>query len=166
MICPHPLEKEGRNDMTDSVLIKAKRVRPERDADIELPCYMTAHASGMDLRAAVDDEVSIAPGNVCLIPTGIALSIPVGYEFQIRPRSGLAIKHGIGIINAPGTIDADYRGEVCVALINFGQEPFVIRRGERIAQMVLCRAHRAELQLIDQLDFSVRNTGGFGHTGR
>ncbi|MDP2798684.1 MAG: dUTP diphosphatase [Deltaproteobacteria bacterium] len=152
--------------MDDTILIKVRRVRPEKDADIPLPRYMTEHASGMDVHAAVDSEVSISPGEVCLVPTGLSVSIPPGFEFQIRPRSGLAVKHGIGIINAPGTIDADYRGEVCVALINFGKKPFVIGRGERIAQMVLCRVHRANLELADELDSSARNTGGFGHTGR
>lgn len=152
--------------MDDTISIKVKHVRPEKDAGIPLPRYMTAQASGLDLYAAVEGELAIPPGEVRLIPTGLALSIPPGYEFQVRPRSGLAVKHGIGIVNAPGTIDADYRGEVCVALINFGPEPFVVRRGERIAQMVLCRVHRAQLELVDQLDASARNAGGFGHTGR
>lgn len=152
--------------MDSAIVIKVRQVRPEKDTAMPLPRYMTAQASGLDLYAALDDPVSISPGEVCLVPTGLALSIPSGYEFQIRPRSGLAVKHGIGIINAPGTIDADYRGEICVALINFGREPVVIKRGDRIAQMVLCRVHRAHLELVDNLEASGRNTGGFGHTGR
>lgn len=120
----------------------------------------------MDLCAAIDDQMTLMPGEISLVPTGLAVSIPPGYEFQIRPRSGLAVKYGISIINAPGTIDSDYRGEICVALINFGKERFVIRRGERIAQMVLAQVQTASLNLVEVLDSTEREAGGFGHTGR
>jgi dUTP pyrophosphatase len=120
----------------------------------------------MDIHAAVDAELVVEPGAIALIPTGFALALPPGYEAQIRPRSGLAVHHGLGLINAPGTIDADYRGEVKVALINLGPEAYPIRRGERIAQMVINRVYRACLEEAPRLDDTSRNDGGFGHTGR
>jgi dUTP pyrophosphatase len=126
---------------------------------------MTPHSAGMDICAAVEDMATLAPGEITLIPTGFAISLPEGVEAQIRPRSGLAVKHGIGIINSPGTIDADYRGEVKIALINFGKTPYTIRRGDRIAQMIINRVCSARFEIVDALDNSIRDTGGFGHTG-
>ena len=133
--------------------------------DIPLPRYMSGSASGLDLRAAVKEETVLVPGKRMLVSTGLFIEVPPGYEAEIRPRSGLAIKHGLSIVNAPGTIDADYRGEVGVILINLGDEPFIIRRGERIAQMVIKEIVRAELLEKDQLSETGRNSGGFGHTG-
>lgn len=146
-------------------LIQITYIRPDRDADIPLPCYMTAQASGMDIYAAPEQDIVLNPGEISLIPTGFAIAIPEGFEAQIRPRSGLALHHKISIINAPATIDADFRGEVKVALINFGNSPYTIRRKDRIAQMVIQEIFRAELQLVGTLDETERNTGGFGHTG-
>jgi dUTP pyrophosphatase len=145
--------------------IKITRLRPEDDADIPLPRYMTSHCSGMDLCAAIRKDQVLKVGAIELIPTGIAIAIPEGFEGQIRPRSGLGVKHGIGIINSPGTIDADYRGEVKVALINLGSAPYVIRRADRIAQLVVQKVCRARLKVVDVLEQTQRNTGGFGHTG-
>lgn len=145
--------------------IKIRRLREEKDSDIPLPRYMTPHSSGMDLFAAVEDDHLIEAGAITPIPTGIAVSMPPGFEAQIRPRSGLAFKHGIGIINAPGTIDADYRGEIRVALVNLGKRPYTVRRGDRIAQMVIQKVYRAQLQPVEVLDETERNDGGFGHTG-
>ena len=135
---------------------------------LTLPAYETADAAGMDLRAAVSDDssVTLKPGERALIPTGLTIALPAGYEAQVRPRSGLAAKHGITCLNSPGTIDADYRGEVKVILINLGQAPFVIKRGERIAQMVIAPVTRAELKVVTQLDETGRGAGGFGSTGR
>ena len=131
-----------------------------------LPGYQSDHASGMDLHAAVDADLVIPTGGVVSVPTGIRLEIPPGYEGQVRPRSGLAARHGIGIPNAPGTIDADYRGEVSVLLVNLGREPFVVRRGDRIAQLVFAAVVRATLDVAPTLTETVRGDGGFGHTGR
>ena len=152
--------------MTERPRIAFKRLRPEVDGDIPLPKYMTEEAAGMDLYAANSEPMTLAPGSVVLIPTGLAMEMPKGFEAQIRPRSGLAVKHGIGIVNAPGTIDSDYRGEVKVALINFGSEPFVIERGERVAQMIITRVWQADVVEVETLDDTERGTGGFGHTGR
>jgi dUTP pyrophosphatase len=132
---------------------------------LPLPAYASEGASGMDVRACVDDPVTLNPGEIRLIPTGLAVSIPPGYEAQIRPRSGLALNHGIGMVNAPGTIDSDYRGEVKIILINWGKDPFVIRRGGRIAQMVISRVTRAEVLATGDLDATDRGSGGFGHSG-
>jgi len=126
---------------------------------------MTAQSAGLDICAAVEKELVLARGQVTLVPTGFAMALPAGYEAQIRPRSGLAVKHGIGLINSPGTIDADYRGEVKIALINLGPEAYTVRRGQRIAQMIIQRIYRAELQPVKRLDSTPRGTGGFGHTG-
>ena len=134
--------------------------------DLPPPKYMTEQAAGMDLRAAVPEPVLLSPGEFALIPTGICIALPPGYEGQVRPRSGLAAKHGIGLVNSPGTIDADYRGEVCVVLINHGHRPFVIRRGERIAQLVIAPVVRAQVELVEELDDTARGSGGFGHTGQ
>ncbi|HRD51040.1 MAG TPA: dUTP diphosphatase [Flavobacteriales bacterium] len=130
-----------------------------------LPSYATAHSAGMDLRANLDAPITLAPGQRALIPTGLSLELPEGTEAQVRPRSGLAFKHGVTVLNAPGTIDADYRGEVGVLLINHGQEAFEVKDGERIAQLVIARYVRAEWQEVADLASSARGAGGFGHTG-
>ena len=133
--------------------------------DVPLPRYMSDSAVGMDVRAACDGDVTVSPGQVKLIPCGFSMAVPVGYEAQIRPRSGLALKHGITVANSPGTIDADYRGEVCVILGNAGPEDFEVRRGMRIAQMVIAPVQRARLVEVDKLAPTDRGQGGFGHTG-
>jgi dUTP pyrophosphatase len=145
--------------------IKIRRLHPEQDSDIPLPRYMTPQSSGMDLCAAVEGDQVLPAGSIAVIPTGIAIALPPGLEAQIRPRSGLAFQHGIGIINAPGTIDADYRGEIRIGLINLGEKPYTIRRGDRIAQMVIQKVYQAELEVVDVLKETERNEGGFGHTG-
>ena len=131
-----------------------------------LPAYATAQSAGLDLRANLDSPISLAPLQRCLVPTGLYIALPEGYEAQVRPRSGLAIKKGITVLNSPGTIDADYRGEICVILVNLSQEPFVIEDGERIAQLVIARHEQAEWQLVETLDETERGAGGFGHTGK
>lgn len=131
----------------------------------ELPQYATALAAGVDVRAANEEPIVLAPMRRALVPTGLYLEIPAGYEVQVRPRSGLAVKRGVTVLNAPGTIDADYRGEVCVILVNLGSEDFVIEKGERIAQLVLARHERIEWELSDSLESSERGAGGFGSTG-
>lgn len=151
--------------MTRDLLIRVCRLRPDKDSDIPLPSYMTPHASGMDICAAVENAHIIDVGSITVIPTGISIAIPEGFEAQVRPRSGLAFKHGIGIINSPGTIDADYRGEIRIALINLGGQPYTIHRGDRIAQLVIQQVQRARLEVVDGLDKTDRNDGGFGHTG-
>ena len=132
---------------------------------LPLPTYATAGSAGMDLLAAVEEDVVLEPGAISLIPTGIRVAIPAGFEMQIRPRSGLAIKHGITVVNAPGTIDSDYRGEIKVGLINLGKEPFSISRGMRIAQAVVARVYRVDWNETDDLPDTQRGAGGFGHTG-
>lgn len=152
--------------MTDAPpRIRIRRLHPETDSDLPLPRYMTPHSSGMDLHAAIPENVVIPVGAITVIPTGIALALPPGFEAQIRPRSGLAFHHGIGIINAPGTIDADYRGEIKVALINLGEKPYTVERGNRVAQMIIQKVYRAEMELVESLEETGRNDGGFGHTG-
>lgn len=145
--------------------VNITRLNPERDADIPIPRYMTAQAAGMDICAAVAQDTIIAPGSIELLPTGLAIALPAGYEAQIRPRSGLAVKQGIGIINSPGTIDADYRGEIKVALINLGKAPVTIHRCDRIAQMVINQVCQVRLKVVASLDETDRDSGGFGHTG-
>lgn len=145
--------------------VKFCRLRPESDLDIELPQYHSKLAAGMDIRAALSAPLSIEPGRIVLVPTGFALAIPAGYEIQVRPRSGLAIKHGVTVVNAPGTIDADYRGEVMVGLINLGRDAFTVKRHDRIAQLVLARVNRAAPREVVELDTTTRQAGGFGHTG-
>ncbi len=135
-------------------------------SDIPLPEYATDGSSGLDLRAAVESEIKIEKGKVGLVPTNLRVEIPAGYEIQIRPRSGLAVKNGIGVLNSPGTIDSDYRGEIKVILFNFGEDDFIIKRGDRIAQMILSKVYRANLILTDELNGSTRGEGGFGHTGK
>lgn len=134
--------------------------------NLPLPAYMSEQAAGMDLCAAVEEQVTLAPGEHALVPTGIRVALPAGYEAQVRPRSGLATKHGVTVLNTPGTVDADYRGEVCVILINHGKEPFAIRRGDRIAQMVICPVARVTVQQVETLGETGRGAGGFGHTGQ
>ncbi len=132
---------------------------------LPLPEYATAGAAGLDLLAAVEQEIELSPGDIVLVPTGLTMAIPQGYEVQVRPRSGLAVKHGVTLVNAPGTIDSDYRGEVKVGLINLGKTLFTIERGMRIAQMVFAPVVRAELIEQDELSMTLRGQGGFGHTG-
>jgi len=133
--------------------------------DLPFPAYMTDKAAGMDIYAAVQEDIKLSSGERFMVPTGFAVSIPEGYEAQIRPRSGLAFKNGITLINAPGTIDADYRGEIKILLVNLGQESFIIRRGDRIAQMTLHQVCKVEWEACNQLDTTKRGHGGFGHTG-
>lgn len=133
--------------------------------DLKLPAYETELSAGMDIAAAVDSPVEIAPGEIVLLPSGFAVALPEGYELQVRPRSGLAVKHGITVINAPGTIDADYRGEIKVGLINHGKKPFTVARGDRVAQLVLAPVCQAVLLSVAVLEETSRGSGGFGHTG-
>ncbi|MEZ4297964.1 MAG: dUTP diphosphatase [Polyangiaceae bacterium] len=143
------------------------RLRVTREApDLPLPAYQTSGSAGMDLIAAVVADTPIPPGEWRLIPTGLRIAIPDGFEAQVRPRSGLALRHGLTVLNAPGTIDSDYRGEVKVALINHGPDPFIVRRGERIAQLVIAPVARAEWDPVDELDATGRGDGGYGSTGR
>ena len=131
-----------------------------------LPAYETSFSAGMDLRASINDAVLLKPLQRALIPTGLFIELPAGFEAQIRPRSGLAFKHGITLLNSPGTIDSDYRGEIKVILFNFSEEDFIIKRGDRIAQMIVAKVYRADLIITDELNESKRGDGGFGHTGK
>jgi dUTP pyrophosphatase len=151
--------------MSSDPVIQLKRLNPQKDSDIPLPRYMTPQAAGMDICAAVDDTLTLVPGTMALVPTGFAMALPPGFEAQVRPRSGLAIKFGVTVINSPGTIDSDYRGEVKVGLINLGPAPYTLRRGERIAQMVIQRVAQAQVRVVAELDETLRNDGGFGSTG-
>lgn len=130
-----------------------------------LPTYATSQSAGMDLRANIDEQIVLHPMERCLVPTGLYIALPVGYEAQVRPRSGLALKYGISVLNTPGTIDADYRGEIKVLLVNFSQEDFIINDGERIAQMVIARHEQGEFLEVETLDETERGAGGYGHTG-
>lgn len=141
------------------------KVKVINKSGMDLPSYATVASAGMDVRAAIETPVTLAPLGRAVVPTGLFLEIPVGFEVQVRPRSGLAAKKGITVLNAPGTIDADYRGEVCVILVNLSQEPFVIERGERIAQLVLARHEVIEWETVETLEESQRGEGGFGSTG-
>ena len=132
----------------------------------QLPQYATPQSAGVDLRANLSEPVTLQPLQRALIPTGLFISLPVGYEAQVRPRSGLAIKKGITVLNSPGTIDADYRGEICIILVNLSNEPFVVNDGERVAQMVIARHEQAELVEVETLDETERGAGGFGHSGK
>jgi dUTP pyrophosphatase len=151
-----------------SVIVKVDIRRLPHGEGLTLPAYQSAHAAGLDLLAAVPEDAPLvlAPGRHALVPTGLTIALPPGYEAQVRPRSGLAAKHGVTVLNSPGTIDADYRGEIGVLLINHGEAPFPIRRGERIAQMVIAAVVRAELVPADALSATDRGDGGFGSTGR
>ncbi len=141
------------------------RVRRVGAVVVPLPRYQSEGAAGLDLTAALDESITIEPGQRRLVPTGLALAIPPGFEGQVRPRSGLALRHGVTVLNAPGTIDADYRGEVKVLLVNHGDEPFAIAPGDRIAQLVVAAFARVELHLVDDLDATARGDGGYGSTG-
>ncbi|MDG6025798.1 MAG: dUTP diphosphatase [Candidatus Brocadia sp.] len=145
--------------------LKIKVMRKQGCKDLPLPQYMSEAASGMDLYAAVDASVLIERGEIKLVPTGIHIEVPRGYEAQVRPRSGLALKHGLTLVNTPGTIDSDYRGEIGIILCNLGKEKFTVARGMRIAQLVIQPVTRAELVEVERLEESPRGTGGFGHTG-
>ncbi len=147
------------------VIDKSTEVRITNKSHHPLPAYATAHSAGMDLRANLDQPVILEPGQRTLVPTGLFLELPEGTEAQVRPRSGLAFKHGITVLNSPGTIDADYRGEVGVLLINHGAEAFEVKDGERIAQLVVARYERVKLLEVTDLASSTRGEGGFGHTG-
>ncbi|HEV2551421.1 MAG TPA: dUTP diphosphatase [Stellaceae bacterium] len=146
-------------------LTAAIKVLPHGEG-LPLPAYASAGAAGIDLAAAVDRALELQPGARALVPTGVALALPEGYEGQVRPRSGLALKHGITVLNSPGTIDCDYRGEVQVILANLGTEPVTIRRGDRIAQLVIAPVTRAEIRRVAELPETMRGVGGFGSTGR
>ena len=152
--------------MNVAPVIKIMRLHPDTDSDIPLPRYVTAQSAGMDLCAAIKKDLVLNKGELTLIPTGFAIALPQGFEAQIRPRSGLAIKHGIGLINSPGTIDADYRGEIKIAVINLGAKPYTFRRADRIAQMIIKKVYFARLDIVEELDETKRNIGGFGHTGK
>jgi dUTP pyrophosphatase len=146
--------------------VQLRWLQPEDQADLPLPWYHSEFAAGMDVAAAVTEPLVLEPGEISMVPTGFAVALPPGFELQVRPRSGLAIKHGITVVNSPGTIDADYRGEVKIGLINLGRTPYTVQRGDRIAQLVFAPVCRAEIRVVTELDETTRNTGGFGHTGR
>jgi len=149
--------------MTTTTMPTVKFLRLHPDA--QLPKYATAHAAGLDVCACNDENIVIAPQTVALIPTGFAIELPIGYEAQLRPRSGLVLKHAISLPNTPGTIDADYRGEVKIILINHGKEPFTVKKGDRIAQMVIAKYEQVDFVEVDLLSDTERGAGGFGHTG-
>ncbi len=134
--------------------------------DLDLPRYMSEGAAGMDLRAAIEDDLELAPGEIRFIPAGIYIALPPGFEAQLRPRSGLALRFGLSVVNSPGTVDADYRGEIGVIAVNLGKSPIAIRRGMRIAQMVIQKVERARWVEVEELDATSRDSGGFGHTGQ
>ena len=145
--------------------LELKRVRPQEDADLPVPAWQTAGAAGLDLSAGVREPLTLAPGEIALVPTGWALALPAGYEGQIRPRSGLALKKGLTLVNSPGTIDWDYRGEVQLPMINLGPAPVIISRGDRLAQLVVAKVERPDLQVVEALPPTDRGAGGFGSTG-
>ena len=147
------------------MMIKVRVQRLPHGADLDLPAYATPGSAGMDLRAALEEDFVLWPGRYTMVPTGLALALPEGFEAQIRPRSGLAAKFGITVLNSPGTVDADYRGEVKIGLINLGDRPYTVNRGDRIAQLVLAPVFRAMIIVVDDLDKTDRQDGGFGHTG-
>lgn len=147
----------------NTIPVQVKRLKT--DDDLPLPAYESEGSSGMDIRADLKEPIRLNPGEIRLVPTGLAVAVPPGYEAQIRPRSGLALKYGIGMVNSPGTIDSDYRGEIGIILINWGSRPFTVNRGDRIAQMIICRVFRADIVETDDLDATSRGQGGFGHTG-
>jgi len=150
--------------MIEEITIKFKRLSEEFN-NIPIPSYSTSGSAGMDIRAAMKEPITLKPMEVEMIPTNLSVEIPEGFEIQVRPRSGLAAKHGIGILNSPGTIDSDYRGEVKIILINFSKEEFIIQPGERIAQLILSKVFKARLEETEELNNSSRGEGGFGHTG-
>lgn len=146
-------------------MVNVELKKLENFAGLELPAYETDLAAGVDMRAAIEKTMTLAPGNRALVATGLAMALPPGYEAQIRPRSGLAYKHGISVVNTPGTIDADYRGEVKILLINHGKEPFAINRGDRIAQMIIAPVTQANFETVETLSETARGAGGYGSTG-
>ena len=148
-----------------SQALRVRRLHPARDADLALPSYHSELAAGLDVVAALTAPLTLAPGEIGVVPTGLAVAIQPGFELQVRPRSGLAIKHGITVVNSPGTIDADYRGEIKIGLVNLGRVPFTINRHDRIAQLVLAPVAHARIIEVAELDNTVRQDGGFGHTG-
>jgi dUTP pyrophosphatase len=152
------------SDAADQPITVAFKRLPHGDG-LPTPAYESAEAAGMDIPAAVDGDITLAPGERRLVPSGFAIALPTGYEAQIRPRSGLALKHGISIVNAPGTIDADYRGEIGVVLINLGDQPFAISRGQRIAQLIVAPVTRVHMEAVEILPETKRGSGGFGSTG-
>ena len=165
------IEKTGPNGrgQPDEVDLKRVNIHLKKKSgceDLPVPDYATSGSSGMDLYADVDGQVALMPGEIKLIYAGTSLGIPEGYEAEIRPRSGLALKHGISLVNSPGTIDSDYRGLVSIIVMNHGKEPFTIRRGDRIAQMVIKEVVKADIEVKKELDQTVRAGGGFGHTGK
>jgi dUTP pyrophosphatase len=147
------------------VPVRFRWLLPPEQRNLPLPAYASALAAGMDVAAAVTEDIVLQPGGIHLFPSGFAAAVPEGFELQVRPRSGLAVKHGVTVVNAPGTIDADYRGEIKISLVNLGQQPFTVRRGDRIAQLVLAPVCRASLHVVASLDQTERGGGGFGHTG-
>ena len=149
----------------ENINIKIKRISKEFN-DIPLPEYATEGSAGVDIRATIKKPLIVKIGEVVIVPTNLSVEIPQGYEIQVRPRSGLAAKHGIGILNSPGTVDSDYRGEIKIILINFGKEDFTIQKGERIAQLIVSRVFRADFNEENSLNVSKRGSGGFGHTGK
>lgn len=153
------------DNVPENVMINFTWLDPENTRGITTPSYKTQGSSGMDVCAAINRDIALKPGEIVLVPTGFAIAIPVGFEVQVRPRSGLAIKHGITIVNAPGTIDSDYRGEVKIGLINVGSNSFTIRKGDRIAQLVVAPVVRCEINVTETLSQTDRGRGGFGHTG-
>lgn len=154
------MDIRAKNDL----VVEIKRLKHGRDLD--LPAYATPGSAGVDLAAALEEPLTINPGRIALVPTGIAVAIPPGFEGQIRPRSGLATKFGISLVNAPGTVDSDFRGEMRCSLINLGSEPYTVRRGDRIAQMVIAPVFQAEFREVDDLPESERGEGGWGSTGK
>ena len=152
-------------DAAQEVTVLFRWLHPDRAHDLMLPAYQSRCAAGMDVQAAVDGELLLNPGEIALVATGFAIALPAGCEMQVRPRSGLAVRHGLTLVNSPGTIDSDYRGEVRIAMINLGSAPVVIRRGDRIAQLVLAPVLRTRWQVVEELDATGRGDGGFGHSG-
>jgi dUTP pyrophosphatase len=149
----------------ENINIKIKRISKDYN-DIPIPEYATEGSAGMDIRAALKEPLIIKKGEVVMVPTNLSVEIPMGYEIQVRPRSGLAAKHGIGVLNSPGTVDSDYRGEIKIILINFGKDDFTIQKGDRIAQLIVSRVFRAAFSEESSLNESKRGSGGFGHTGK
>jgi dUTP pyrophosphatase len=151
--------------MENTLTIRFLRLNGDKDDDIPLPRYMTPNSAGMDVCACLKKDFVVKPGDIALIPTGLAVSIPEGFEIEVRPRSGLAVNHGIGLINSPGTIDSDYRGEIKIAVINHGKKDYTFKRKDRIAQMLVKRVYKAKIELAESLEETKRGQGGFGHTG-
>ncbi len=151
--------------MQKEIPLLLRWLNPQQSADLPQPEYHSFLAAGMDVACAAAEPLQLAPGDICLVPTGFSVAIPPGFELQVRPRSGLAIKHGITVVNSPGTIDADYRGEVKIGLINLGRKSFTINRGDRIAQLILAPVCKAQVQVVAKLESTERGEGGFGHSG-